>query len=666
MCGIAGIAALAGGRQASRAELESMVDRLAPRGPDGRGFLLRPEVGLGHARLSIIDLEGGQQPISNEDATVWTVFNGEIFNYLELRAELEARGHRFRTSTDTEVIVHLYEEHGEDFVHHLNGQFAIALWDEPRRKLLLVRDRPGILPLYYTRSEGRLLFASEVKALLPVLPHTPALNPQALDQLMTFWAPLSPNTLFEGVHEVSPGEMVVVRDGALARRCYWDWEFPTSAADYLEDSEESLVEQLREALIDATRIRLRADVPVGAYLSGGLDSSSITALIHRHSDTPLRTFSIGFEDESLDEAVFQRAMIEHLQADHSSIRCSGEDIARHFVDTVHRTEAPILRTAPVPMALLSGLVRSQGYKVVLTGEGADEVLGGYDIFKEGKIRQFWARRMDSSWRPLLLKKLYPYLDITQRQGLGYLRQFFGRDLQLAHLPWFAHVPRWTTTSMCKEFFSAELAAQLRGQDPIGQLEAALPAQIRQWHPFNQSQYIEAKLLMGGYLLCSQGDRMLMANSVEGRFPFLDHRLIEFAARLHPKWKMRGLNEKYLLKKAMAPYLPAGIVNRHKQPYRAPNVSSFLTRPGLELMDDYLSRSMIHRYGYFDPSRVERLVKKAKLGRAIGHKDNMALVGILSTQVWHHVFVEQRGAQAASARSDAHLTRASLAGGIHGS
>jgi len=639
MCGVAGILDLESGRPVLRAELARMVDMLRPRGPDDSGFHVGDRVGLGHARLSIIDLEGGRQPIHNEERTVWTVFNGEIFNYLELRAELIARGHRFYTRSDTEVIVHLYEEHGEDFVQHLNGQFAIALWDEPARKLLLVRDRPGILPLYHTSEDGRFLFGSEIKALLPVLPAPPRLNSAALDQIFTFWAPLSPNTIFDGIQEVSPGEMVIVRDGKVSRRRYWDWTFPTEARDYWQEPEAELAERLRELLVDATRLRLRSDVPVGAYLSGGLDSSALSAIIHRHGATRLRTFSIGFEEQALDEAAYQRTMIEHLGAEHSDIHCRNEDVGAAFLQAIERTESPILRTAPVPMSLLSGLVREQGYKVVLTGEGADEVLGGYDLFKEGKIRRFWARQPASQWRPLLLKRLYPYLDIT-RQGSVYLRQFFGKGLEHSGAPWFAHIPRWSTTSLCKEFFAPELAAQLVERDPLAELEAALPAAIRDWHPFNQSQYIEAKLLMAGYLLCSQGDRMLMANSVEGRFPFLDHRLIEFANRLPPTLKMRVLREKHLLKRAMAGYLPPAIVERHKQPYRAPDISAFFGRAATPAyVDELMGRAAIARYGYFDPERVERLVKKIRLGRAVGYKDNMAFVGILSTQAWHRHFVE---------------------------
>lgn len=638
MCGIAGILNLQDAPPVAERELAPMVSQLHHRGPDDRGFHCDGRIGLGHARLSIIDLAGGAQPIHNEDSTVWVVFNGEIFNYVELRAELERQGHRFYTHTDTEVIVHLYEQHGEAFVEHLNGQFAIALWDAPRRRLLLVRDRVGILPLYYTIRDARLYFASEVKGILPALGAAPALDPSALDEVMTFWAPADRRTLFRGIEQLPPGWMLVSENGHIRHHRYWDWDFPADGG-YLQGTEDELAAQLRDLLIDATRIRLRADVPVGAYLSGGLDSSALVAMIHHHGDARLRTFSIGFEDEGLDESGFQQQMIRHVNADHSSIHCDTARVGEAFCDTILRTEAPVLRTAPVPMSLLSGLVRDQGYKVVLTGEGSDEVLGGYDLFKEGKIRRFWAQNADSTWRPLLLKRLYPYLNMTQAQGLTYLKSFFGTGLDRPDSPFFSHLTRWQSTAQCKTFFSSDLAAGLAG-DAVTRLEQTLPADIGRWHPFNQGQYVEVKTLMSGYLLCSQGDRMLMANSVEGRFPFLDHRVIEFANRLHPRHKMRVLNEKFLLKRAMRSYLPESIVARHKQPYRAPDIPAFFSGGKTDYVRELLSPDTVARYGYFDPAKVQRLLQKIDRGRAIGNKDNMALVGILSTQLWHYHFIER--------------------------
>jgi len=639
VCGIAGILEFDRERPVDAGVLSRMAAPLTPRGPDGSGFHLEPGLGLAHTRLSIIDLEGGDQPIHNEDRTVWTVFNGEIFNYPELRTELKRQGHRFYTQTDTEVLVHLYEEHGLDFVHRLNGQFALALWDGRRRRLVLVRDRPGILPLFFHEGSRRLTFASEIKGLLPALPTRPSLNPRALDQTFTFWAPTSPETMFEGVQEVAPGEMLVVQDGQVTRSRYWEWTFPHEG-DHRTGRDDVLAEELHELLVDAVRIRLRADVPVGAYLSGGLDSSAIAALV-KNEGTPLRTFSITFEDPALDERDHQERVQRHLGSAHSVVACGRDDIAWRFPHTIWRTETPILRTAPVPMEILSGLVRREGYKVVLTGEGADEVLGGYDLFKETKIRQFWARHPDSTFRSSLLKRLYPYLELNQRQGSAYLRHFFGQGIDTPGLSTFSHLPRWTTTARIKDFYAEDFKARLSDDAVETFLSGASPA-LPSWHPFHRAQYIEAKTLMAGYLLCSQGDRMLMSNSVEGRFPFLDHRLIEFANRLDPRHKMRGLNEKALLKRAMAPLLPSTTVDRYKQPYRAPDIAAFFgDGPPPDYVDDALAPDAIRRAGYFDASRVDGLLRKIRAGRAIGAKDNMAFVGILSTQLWHRTFVEAR-------------------------
>lgn len=641
MCGLAGIFGQDGGRPPVRSELARMIAPLHHRGPDGNGFYTHGPVGLAHARLSIIDLAGGSQPIHNEDETIWVVFNGEIFNYVELREFLQGHGHRFYTHSDTEVLVHLYEHYGIDFVQHLNGQFAIALWDQHRRQLVLCRDRAGILPLFYAEHDRCLLFASEIKALLPLLERAPALNPVALDQVMTFWSTLGDTTMFEGIRQVLPGEMLIASGGAIRKQRYWDWHYP-AGDDYHRTPADQQAGELRALLSDATRIRLRADVPVGAYLSGGLDSSVLATLIRANGIAP-ETYSIRFDDQQLDEGAHQQRMVEHLGVQHHQVQCSEAMIGREFPRAIWHTETPVLRTAPVPMMLLSGLVHARGAKVVLTGEGADEVLGGYDIFKEAKLRRFWAHNPKSRWRPLLLKRLYPYLEFNPARAQSYSEAFFGTGLEQPDATFFAHLPRWNTTAQCKQFYSAEFKARLN-TEPLALLEQSLPHGFAQWHAFNRSQYVEAKVLMTNYLLWSQGDRMLMANSVEGRFPFLDHRVIEFAARIHPNLKMKVLNEKYLLKLALKNELPASIVSRSKQPYRAPDIPAFFSKGiALDYVDELLGADTVKRYGYFDAHKTGFLVKKIRAGRALGYKDNMALVAILSTQLWHHLFIE-RGAR----------------------
>lgn len=638
MCGLAGVFNLTMHPKPSNALLEKMISRLQHRGPDGYGYYSDADIGLAHARLSIIDIAGGKQPIHNEDQTVWVVFNGEIFNYIELREELKNKGHHFYTGTDTEVIVHLYEEYGKNFVRYLNGQFAIALWDRKTKTFILIRDRIGITPLFFTHQNGKVIFGSEIKAILPALDSLPKMNLAALDQLFTFWSPISPNTMFEGIEEVSPGEIIVFANQTMSRNKYWDWSYPVDG-QYRLDPEDKLAEELKSLLVDATRIRLRSDVPVGAYLSGGLDSSVLISIIKNFTDTPLRTFSIGFDEKELDESGFQKELINYLEADHSRIQCSNENIAENFEQTIWHTEMPILRTAPIPMGMLSALVNQSGYKVVLTGEGADEVLGGYDIFKETKIRQFWAKNKDSNFRPYLLKRLYPYLDMSPGKSQVYLQKFFGAGLEHPDLSYFSHIPRWITTAKTKDFYSESTKSKL-SNSAIDDIQSTFPAELMQWHPFNKAQYIESKSLMSGYLLCSQGDRMLMRNSVEGRFPFLDHRVIEFALQLHPKTKMKALNEKYILKKALGHYIPSSISQRHKQPYRAPDIPSFTVGKGKEIIADLLSEDKIKRYGYFDSAKVSLLLRKINAGRAIGFKDNMSFMGVISTQMWHYLFLEK--------------------------
>jgi asparagine synthase (glutamine-hydrolysing) len=636
MCGIAGIL-YADAAAVSRETLLAMLPPLALRGPDGQGTYVSGRIALGHTRLSIIDLAGGAQPIHNEDKTTWVVFNGEIFNYVELRAELIAQGHRFYTHSDTEVIVHLYDRYGLDFVHKLNGQFAIALWDTRQQRLVLVRDRPGILPLFYAQQADRLIFGSEIKAMLPALGARPSLNLAALDQTFTFWSPVGGATIFNGIEQLPPGCMLVAEQGRVKCSRYWDWTF-AKPGEYLRGSVADLAAQLRELMQDSTRIRLRADVPVAAYLSGGLDSSILVGMVRAAGIAP-NTFSLGFADPQLDETEFQAAAATHFGVTHRSYKIDDEQIRRNFTAAVWRAETPFLRCAPIPMMALSGHAHRHDCKVVLTGEGADEVFGGYDIFKEAKIRRFWAKRPDSAWRPRLLQRLYPYLNLTSAKAQAYSEAFFGAGLDSSKSTFFTHAPRWNTTAQCKMMLSEEVKQRMP-KDAIGVFARDLPADFGSWDAFNQGQYVEAKTLLANYLLCSQGDRMLMANSVEGRFPYLDHRVIEFANALDPRLKMHVLDEKYLLKQALGDLIPPQVLQRKKQPYRAPDSQAFATGD-VDFVEEALSLQSLKSTGYFDAERVRLLWRKVQAGRAVSNRDSMAFVGVLSTQVWHRLFVEGR-------------------------
>jgi len=652
MCGIAGVLHL-DQKTADRSLLERMLAPIRHRGPDDYGTMVDQRVGLAHARLSIIDLAGGRQPMSNEDGSIWVTFNGEIFNYVELRDSLQSKGHRFATQSDTEVIVHLYEEYGERCVEHFNGQWAFAVWDRRRRRLFLSRDRLGIRPLFYTTAGDKFLFASEIKSLFTDTEVPRTIDPRGLNQLFTFWSTLPPTTVFDGVCELPPAHNLIIEQGRTRVERYWQLDYEPEPM-----GEQECAERLLDLLLDATRLRLRSDVPVGAYLSGGLDSSVTTALIKQSTNAHLRTFSITFDDSEFDESEHQREVVAALATDHQSIHCTSADIGRVFPDVIWHAERPVLRTAPSPLYLLSKLVRNEGYKVVVTGEGADEMLGGYDIFKEAKVRRFWAAQPDSAFRALLLEKLYPYLPNLQAQPLAYRKAFFHVRPEDLPNPFFSHLPRWVLTSWLKRFFSDDVKSQLSDHDPYAELEARLPERYAQWHPFCQAQYLETTTLLPGYILSSQGDRVAMAGSVEGRFPFLDYRVAELAARIPVRWKMKGLNEKYILKRAAGHLIPNTIVERKKQPYRAPDAKSFFFdgngAPEYEYVDALLSPERIRDAGIFNAKAVERLVAKARKGRIIGAKDNMTLVGILSTQLVVDQFISNfrdLGTTAAASSAD---------------
>jgi asparagine synthase (glutamine-hydrolysing) len=640
MCGIAGYVNWSG-EPADRLVLDRMLGSIRHRGPDEDGILAAGPVGLAHSRLSIIDIAGGRQPMTNADGSLSITFNGEIFNYLELRADLEARGHRFVTKSDTEVLLHAYEERGERCVDDLNGQWAFAVWDSRRRLLFCSRDRMGVRPLFYSMTAGTFVFGSEIKSLFRHPAVKRELDLCGLDQTFTFWTPLAPRTAFRHVCELPPGHSMTVTARSSRVRRYWALTFRLDGEARKTDAAQS-AEELTALLADATRIRLRSDVPVGAYLSGGLDSTIIASLVRQRVDQPLKTFSVAFDDPEFDESVYQREVARFLGTEHSEFRCSYDDIGRSFPSVVWQSEKPLVRTAPAPLFLLAKLVREQGYKVVLTGEGADEIFGGYDLFKEAKIRRFCAARPDSRLRPLLLKRLYPYLPQLQSQSVEYLQAFFGVQPDDCLSPFFSHLPRWRMTSRLKLFFSDDVKAQLADYDALADLRLALPSDYSKWDGLSQAQYLEAAVLLPGYILSSQGDRMAMAHAVEGRFPFLDHRVVDFASKLPPALKMRVLNEKYLLKQLSAHLIPEIVRRRPKQPYRAPDSRSFFgsfSRPVRhDYIDDLLSPETIRRDGLFAAEAVQRLVQKARIGKAVAARDSMALVGILSTQLLLHQFV----------------------------
>jgi len=636
MCGIAGFVntQYSGKKDEHELILSRMLNRIVHRGPDEMGLYLSDECSMGNVRLSIVDLKSGQQPLSNAGGNLWIAYNGEVFNHLELREHLEQSGHCFKTHCDTEVVLHMYEEYGADCLKFLNGQFAFAIWDEFKQELFMARDRVGIRPLYYTPSGNGLVFGSEIKSIFEYPEVDREIDHQSLKQAFTFWTTITPSSIFKGVNELPPGHFLKFSDGELVIKPYWSHDFGKSSFD---GNINEAIEEFKGLFNDSVDLRLRADVQVAAYLSGGLDSSVTTSFIKHIQPDNLNTFSIGFQDEHFDESPYQKEVASYFDTKHHSVACVDNDIPEMLERAVWHSEAPLFRTSPIPMMKLSGLVRENGIKVVITGEGADENLGGYNIFKEALIRQFWARYPDSKIRPLLLKKLYPYIPQLSNASPAMLRMFFGYKLEDVNSPIYSHVLRWRNGQNLGGHFSEVLKKELNTYDPVSDFAESINDKIAGYSTLEKAQYIESSVFMSGYLLSSQGDRVAMANSVEGRYPFLDHRLIEFCASLPDEFKLNGLNEKYLVKKMMQGKLPDVVVNRPKQAYRAP-VASAIMKYGQNLLDKYLDSRALFESGLFNPQTVNALLTKLKSGKMISEVDNMALIGILSTQILYRQFI----------------------------
>lgn len=629
------------------ADVRRMTAALGHRGPDAARVVDGREVIFGHARLSIIDLQTGDQPMSADGNRLWIVFNGEIYNYVELRNELRSLGHAFRTESDTETILRAYREWGEDCVLRFNGQWAFALWDRLVGTVFLSRDPVGIHPIYYTLHRGTLLFASEIKSLFQHPGVTHRLSPSGIAQTFTFWSPVAPKTAFDDIHQLEPGTSMTVKVAsgpidAEAVRTVRHYE-PRFGADptIREASIAENAERFRVAFTEAVQLRFnRSDVPVGAYLSGGIDSSVTTAVIARATPSPLETFSLAFDDGEFDESAYQMQVANALGTSHHTIKVSYEDIGAVFPDVVRHAEQPLLRTAPAPLFLLSGLVRDSGYKVVVTGEGADEMLAGYDIFREAMVRRFVAHNPESEKRKELLLELYPWMERSPARAPAFAKAFFAQAADLGD-PALSHRPRWKTSSTLLRMLDPEFGAPQAGTEEAALL-AGLPAVFSNWDPLEQAQYLESVTLLSGYILSAQGDRMLMAHSVEGRFPFLDPNVMRLAASLPPRHKLMGLDEKHILKRAFGSLLPAEITARPKQPYRAPDAAAFFSGGrSLEWFDELLAPASLTEAGIFNPRAVGVLLEKCRRNNGIGmsNGDNMRLVAITSTMLLHEQFVK---------------------------
>jgi asparagine synthase (glutamine-hydrolysing) len=639
MCGIAGFTFARGrspGAFASHAErLARMTASLRHRGPDEQRGVVLDGAALGHARLAIVDRAGGRQPMIDPRLGIAVTFNGEIYNHADLRDRW--RDYPFRTRSDTEVVLAGFVAEGIAFVRRLVGQFAFALFDPRDHATWLVRDRVGICPLQYTRTEDGWAFASEAKALFAGGHARARLDPRGISESVSLWAPVAPRTCFQDVRTLPPAHVARLEGSSIRLERYW--RVPLGEA--LEESdrvEGTALARVEQVLGEAVRLCLRADVPVAAYLSGGLDSTLLCALAQRELGGTLRTFSIAFDRGGYDEAPFQREAARALGTRHEARSVTDADVAALLPLAVWHGEQVLVRSAPAPLLALSADVRAAGLRVVIAGEGADEFFWGYDLYKETKIRAFWARQPASRMRPLLLGRLYPYLP-RMRQSPELLAQFFGAGLDVPSAPSFSHLPRWAAGARIARFFAPAFAASLAKYDPCADLVAAMPADVVAAGPLERAQHLEVETLLSGYLLSAQGDRMLLANGVEGRFPYLDHRVIEFACALPPSLKLRVLTEKYLLRRLAVGLLPQALAARGKQPYRAPIVRA-LTGPDAPPWSRLcLSRDAVDAVGVFLGEKVERLASRAATARGDEREaDAATLVAVASTHVLHERFV----------------------------
>lgn len=639
MCGIVGEV---GPLACDEAQLLRMMGMLTHRGPDEAGLLIAEGVTLGHVRLSIIDLGQGQQPMQSRSGRYWVVFNGEIFNYLELKKELETLGQIFQTNSDTEVLLNSYDQWGSDCLSRFNGQWAFAIWDLKEQSFFLARDRWGVRPLFYSwLSDGRtLVFGSEIKAILADDRVPREWDHEALRDIFVSWVPASNRTPLRSISQLPPGAYMLYRNGSFQIRYWWKLDYSLDAVDW-KRSEESWCEEIRGTLQEACRLRLRADVPVGAYLSGGMDSSIISSLTRQLHQNELKTFSISFEDGSLDESEFQKLMAGHLGTDHHQLHTSKESIAIDFPKTIWHAETPIYRTAPVPMMQLAGLVRQSPVKVILTGEGADELFGGYDQFKEDKIRRFWASQPNSAWRKRLLERLDTQAANANQRSRAFWFAFFQNHLTQTDAPGYSHYPRWQNGMALLGLLEPAVQRNsdiVEDDSWIKAVEKTVPPYFGKWPPLSRAQYWETTQLLSGYLLSSQGDRMSMAHSIEGRYPFLDVNLFELVRQIPPTLKLHVLNEKFLLKQAFKKVVPSQILARRKKAYRAPEGSALLHPACREAFQESLSETGVRQRGLLDPVAISRLQTRMQQVSESSMRDNIGMVLAYSTHLFHDMFV----------------------------
>ena len=653
MCGIAGIIDLAGQRTVPEQIVRAMARAIVHRGPDEEGFFFRPGLALASRRLSIVGLADGQQPVTNEDGNVTVVFNGELFDHLEKRAELEARGHRLVKHCDTEIIPHLWEEHGAGMWERLRGQFAIALWDERERRLVLGRDRFGICPLYWSRQGDWLLFASEIKALLAsgMVPARP--DRRGIDHVFSFSALPGPITCFEGVQLLRAGHFLEIKEGGeIVERAYWEMDFPDRGDEERGDDPRKLVDEFERLMLRAVDMRLKAEVPVGSYLSGGVDSSMIAALACHLKGAAINTYTIRVDSPELDELDAANLVARHIKTKPPIVQeFRAQDAVDTYPELIRAVEAPVIDTSCAALLQLARRVHECGQKVVLTGEGADEWLVGYPWYKAAKVIE----SLD----------ILPGVRISDLARRGFLRlnnvpqypREFRRGAEAAVGGPNAWIDSYGLLGLSKLRFYSESMHTVRTQArPWEDLQMPLE-RAKRWHPLNRGIWVAGRVTLAGHLLQAKGDRISMHSSVEVRYPFLDEEVFAFLARLDPKWKLRGFRDKHLLRLLAERWLPPSVYQRQKVIFRAP-LDSFHMEPEPPYVAQLLSEESLKRTGYFDHTAVHhwrRAFREMRPGSLPRLSVEGGLAAVVATQLWHHLYIdgslaELPGASAVSAVS----------------
>lgn len=624
MCGIAGVYEYRRGKPVPALLLREMTDVIAHRGPDDAGMFLDGPIGLGMRRLSIIDIAGGKQPIANETGDIRLVFNGEIYNFRDLQDELRDRGHLLRSVSDTEVIVHLYEELGEECIHRLRGMFGLALWDRSEERLLLARDRLGIKPLYYADVNGRLVFGSEIKSILQGPGVAAELDLDALNNFLSLKYVPAPQTLFKGISALPPGYLLICDRNGVTVREYWDLRFSAPCTM----SEAECTDELDSILHESVLLHLQSDVPFGAFLSGGLDSSTIVALMAGYLDQPINTFSIGFEDHGPErsEAYYARVVASHFGTRHHEVRITAGDFLDHAERVAWHLDQPVADLACFANMMLAERA-SEHVKMVLTGEGGDELFGGYARYSGERLRAVTkllpARIADGLVRGASV------LPGLRRPKLALNALMQGDEAsRLVH--WF---PLFSTEEK-SQLFSRELSNEV---DRIASAEYVFAKQLAKADSadaLSRMLYVDTKLWLPDDLL-ARGDKMCMAASIEARVPLLDHKVVEFAASLPSNLKLRNLTGKYILKKVSAKLLPAEILQRKKQGFPIP-ISGWLRKEAKSFVSDLLSSETVRRRGLLDPGYVRRILQEHLSGRA---DRGAQLWGLILLELWHHRFID---------------------------